>query len=66
VPQAIHGTIRYTIMEIVPTDEPGSGAYWILRQKAMDPRALPYSTFATSDTPRPVMTTVGVPGQMAY
>jgi hypothetical protein len=53
-------------MEIIPADEPGSGAYWILRQKAMAPQALPYSTFTTSDTPRPVMTSVGIPGQMAY
>ncbi|KAK4040550.1 hypothetical protein C8A01DRAFT_35412 [Parachaetomium inaequale] len=66
VPQAIHGTIRYTVMEIIPADEPGSGAYWVLRQKAMAPQALPYSTFTTSDTPRPVMTSVGIPGQMAY
>lgn len=66
VPQAIHGTLRYTVMEIIPTDEPGPGAYWVLRQKAMAAQALPYSTFTTSDTPRPVMTSVGVTGQVAY
>ncbi|KAL2139557.1 hypothetical protein VTI28DRAFT_5038 [Corynascus sepedonium] len=67
VPQAVHGTLRYTVMEIIPSDEPGnSGAYWVLRQKVMAAQALPYSTFTTSDTPRPVMTSVGVPGQMAY
>ncbi|KAK4151205.1 hypothetical protein C8A00DRAFT_36145 [Chaetomidium leptoderma] len=67
VPQAIQGTLLYTVMEIVPTDEPGSGAYWILRQKAMEPRALPpYNTITTSDTPRPVMASVGMAGQMAY
>jgi len=66
VPQVIHGTLRYTVMEIVPADESGSGAYWVLRAKAMAPQALPYSTFTTSDTPRPVLTSVGVPGQMAF
>ncbi|KAL1842592.1 hypothetical protein VTJ49DRAFT_4772 [Mycothermus thermophilus] len=66
VPQAIHGTIRYTIMEIVPADESSPGAYWILRQKALEPRLLPYSTVTTSATPRPIMTAVGVPGQLAY
>ncbi|KAK4120769.1 hypothetical protein N657DRAFT_658142 [Parathielavia appendiculata] len=66
VPQAIHGTLRYTVMEIVPTDETSPGAYWVLRQKAMATHALPYSTITTSDTPRPVMTSVGHVGQMAY
>jgi hypothetical protein len=64
VPQAIHGTIRYTVMEIVPADESSPGAYWILRQKALEPRQLPYSTVTTSATPRPVMTSVGVTGQL--
>jgi hypothetical protein len=53
-------------MEIVPTDETSPGAYWVLRQKAMAPQALPYSAITTSDTPRPVMTAVGIAGQMAY
>jgi hypothetical protein len=53
-------------MEIVPTDETSPGAYWVLRQKAMAPQALPYSAITTSDTPRPVMTAVGITGQMAY
>ena len=67
VPQAIHGVLRYTVMEIIPTEEPGQGAYWVLRQKAMAPRALPYSAITTSDTPRAVMASVGVMGgQMAY
>ncbi|KAL2160297.1 hypothetical protein VTH06DRAFT_1470 [Thermothelomyces fergusii] len=66
VPQAIHGTLRYTVMEIIPTDDPGPGAYWVLRQKVMAAQALPYSTFTTSDTPRPVMTPTGVGGQVAY
>jgi hypothetical protein len=66
VPQVIHGTLRYTVMEIVPADEPSSGAYWVLRQKAMAPQALPYNAFTTSDTPRPVLTSVGVTGQMAF
>jgi hypothetical protein len=49
-------------MELVPTDEPSGGAktYWVLRQKAMEPRSLPLSTITTSDTPRPVMAVVGV------
>ncbi|KAK3905612.1 hypothetical protein C8A05DRAFT_30558 [Staphylotrichum tortipilum] len=67
VPQAIHGVLRYTVMEIIPAEESGSGAYWVLRQKAMAPRPLPYSAITTSDTPRPVMSSVGVTGgQMAY
>ncbi len=67
VPQAIHGVLRYTVMEIIPTEEPGQGAYWVLRQKAMAPRPLPYSANTTSDTPRAVMVSVGVTGgQMAY
>ncbi|KAL2265595.1 hypothetical protein VTJ83DRAFT_6695 [Remersonia thermophila] len=66
VPQAVHGTLRYTVMEIVPADEPGPSAYWILRQKALEPRPLPYSTVTTSATPRPVMTALGAPGQLAY
>lgn len=66
VPQAIQGTLRYTIMEVVPTDETSPGAYWVLRQKAMAPQVLPYSAITTSDTPRPVMAAVGIAGQMAY
>lgn len=66
MPQAIHGTLRYTVMQIIPTDESGPGAYWVLRQKAMETRVLPYSTITTSDTPRPVLTSVGIPGQVAY
>jgi hypothetical protein len=54
-------------MEIVPADEIGPGAYWVLRQKAhLESRVLPYSNMTTSDTPRPVMTAVGVPLQMGY
>ncbi|KAL2135609.1 hypothetical protein VTI74DRAFT_7756 [Chaetomium olivicolor] len=59
VPQAVHGTLRYTVMEIIPTEEGGPGRYWVLRQRAMEPPALPYSTITTSDTPRPVMGTTG-------
>jgi hypothetical protein len=66
VPQAVQGTLRYTIMDIIPTEDAGPGAYWVLRQKAMAPRALPYSSVTTSDTPRPVMASVGMTGQMAY
>ena len=52
VPQAFHGTLRYTIMEVIPAspaDDPSSSkdssggggggggkAYWVLRQKAME------------------------------
>jgi hypothetical protein len=54
-------------MEIVPADETGPGAYWVFRQKAhLESRVLPYSNMTTSDTPRPVMTAVGVPLQMGY
>lgn len=53
-------------MDIIPTEDAGPGAYWVLRQKAMAPRALPYSTITTSDTPRPVMASVGMTGQMAF
>ncbi|KAK4242154.1 hypothetical protein C8A03DRAFT_29578 [Achaetomium macrosporum] len=67
VPQAIHGTLQYTVMEIVPTDETGPGAYWVLRRKAqLESRVLPYSNMTTSDTPRPVVTSVGMPMQMSY
>ncbi|AEO71598.1 7e952ef6-2c31-4e97-8e91-ab519b523fa0 [Thermothielavioides terrestris] len=66
VPQAIHGTLCYTIMEIIPTDDSSPGAYWVLRQKAMEPRALPYSNITTSDTPRPVMAAAAMPMQMTY
>ncbi|KAK4100963.1 hypothetical protein N658DRAFT_426671 [Parathielavia hyrcaniae] len=68
VPQAIQGTLRYTVMEIVPGgDETGPGTYWVLREKAMAPQALPYSTITTSDTPRPVMAPARVAGgQVAY
>ncbi|KAL2257877.1 hypothetical protein VTK26DRAFT_9055 [Humicola hyalothermophila] len=42
VPQAFHGTLRYTIMEVLPADESsgaadgGGRAYWVLRQKALE------------------------------
>lgn len=66
VPQAIDGTLRYTVMEIIPTEQSGPGTYWVLRQKAMAPQALPYTGITTSDTPRAVMAPVGIPLQMAY
>lgn len=72
MPQAFHGTLRYTVMELVPADEPSSGGaarmYWVLRQKAMEPPSLPLSTITTSDTPRPVMAMVGmgVPVRVGY
>ncbi|GAB1313096.1 hypothetical protein MFIFM68171_03306 [Madurella fahalii] len=57
VPQASHGTLRYTVMEVIPTDEGSGRAYWILRQKVMEPprTVMISSSMTTSDTPRPVM-----------
>ena len=66
VPQAIQGTLRYTVMEIIPAEDSASRAYWTLRQKAMAPRPLPYATLTTSDTPRAVMAPVGISSQVAY
>ncbi|KAL2016520.1 hypothetical protein VTK56DRAFT_3448 [Thermocarpiscus australiensis] len=70
VPQAFHGTLRYTVMEVIPTDDAtgaGPGTYWVLRQKATAPPPIPLmSTIVTSDTPRPVVTAVGMPVQMGF
>jgi hypothetical protein len=50
VPQAFHGTLQYTVMEIVPADEATTGggfgrAYWTLRHKVMEqPQAIPAVT----------------------
>ncbi|KAK4190326.1 hypothetical protein QBC35DRAFT_378294 [Podospora australis] len=61
VPQAFHGNLHYTIMEVVPAVEPGT--YWTLRQKSLGPQ-LPVHNMTTSDTPRPAMVTTGIPMQM--
>jgi hypothetical protein len=53
-------------MEIIPTADSASREYWVLRQKAMVPQALPYANITTSDTPRPVAAPVGIPVQMAF
>ena len=66
VPQAIQGTLRYTVMEIIPAEDSASRAYWVLREKAMAPRPVSYATHTTSDTPRAVMAPVGISAQMAY
>ncbi|CAP71134.1 uncharacterized protein PODANS_6_5020 [Podospora anserina S mat+] len=68
VPKAFQGTLQYIIMEAVPNATAGS--YWTLRQKVLDPRTqmsqININQITTSDTPRPVMTTTGIPMQVRY
>ncbi|KAK3946243.1 hypothetical protein QBC46DRAFT_3005 [Diplogelasinospora grovesii] len=58
VPQVYDGTLQYTLMEIVATGE--SGNYWTLRHKVTQ-QPLVTQTMTTSDTPRAVYVTTGVP-----
>ncbi|VBB83736.1 Putative protein of unknown function [Podospora comata] len=68
VPKAFQGTLQYIIMEAVPNATAGS--YWTLRQKVLDPRTqmsqININQITTSDTPRPVMATTGIPMQVRY
>ncbi|KAK0705170.1 hypothetical protein B0H67DRAFT_497569 [Lasiosphaeris hirsuta] len=58
VPQVCDGTLQYTLMEFVET-----GNYWAVRHK-ITTQPLNTATVATADTPRPVLTTTGIPVQM--
>ena len=57
VPRVCDGTLQYMLMELV---ESGTGNYWAVRHKVTAQPLVP-ANMTTSDTPRPIMATTGVP-----